>query len=180
MSDYVNTAELAGILELQDRQVRRLVERGVITADKDGSGHYRYDPVQAQEEYAAHLGELEGSLTSIREQIDEAESRIKRATADIKELELAEMRGEYHREEFVEEFVLDYIFAERAAVMALPGKLAPTLANKSDVSEVEEIIRREIDTILDDLKQYEYRPEYFAERLAAETGQEIETEQQRA
>lgn len=180
MSDYVNTAELAGILELQDRQVRRLVERGVITAEKDGSGHYRYDPMQAQEEYAAHLGELENSITALREQIDEAESRIKSATADIKELELAEMRGEYHREEFVEEFILDYIFAERSAVMVLPGKLAPTLAGKSDVSEVEEIIRREIDTILEDLKQYEYSPEYFAERLAVEIGQETDAEQRRA
>lgn len=180
MGKLASTAEISKIIGISDRQVRRLIDRGVLSAEVDEHGHYRLDPETAQDEYEAYTGADVESIAYWREQIDKAEADIKRATADVREMELAELRGEVHRVEFVTDLLLDCIYAERSAAMALPGKLAPIIAGMDDEAAIAELIQREVDAIKVDLSRFGYDPEHYAQRIADEGGITAEADEQEA
>ena len=180
MAELVNTSTIAKILEISDRQVRRLIDRGVLSAEVDGLGHYRLDPETAQDEYEAYTGADVESVAYWREQIDKADAAIKEATADVREMELAELRGEVHRVDFVTDLMIECILAERSAAMALPGKLAPVIAGMTDEDAIAELIQREVDAIQIDLSRFGYNPVYYAQRVAEEGGDTAAPDEQEA
>ena len=162
--------------------------------EKNEKGYLRFDPDTAQKEYRLHEASkskksavrldddyddlfddsgVKGAVAKLNYQRAKEEVRIKRATADVKELQRDEMLGIYHRAEFVEDWVTELILAQRSAMAALPGKLAPILAGETDESVIAARIKAEVRAIQEDLSQYEYNPGYYRERLAESQGKTI-------
>ena len=99
-----------------------------------------------------------------------AEADYKEAKAEQEKLRLAELQGNMHRSEYVEECVLQLALTTRSNLLALPGRLAVDLASMKDAEEISIFIRDEVNRILDDLSEFEYNPETYA-RMVAEREQ---------
>ena len=100
----------------------------------------------------------------------DAEARIKKAKAEVAELELKELRGKLHRAEDVEAIVTDSVLLIRSMLLALPGKLAVDLASMEDAAEVADRIKKEVYDVLNRMSEYEYDAEAYAERVKEREG----------
>ena len=193
MAERIGAVELSEQLGVTRQYVHKLSKAGILSYEKNEKGWFTYDPDEAREQFARFNAIKKGATSldnddqffddgSDDEVIDlkveraRQEVRIKRATADMKELERDEMLGIYHRAEFVEDWITELIFAQRSAMAALPGKLAPILAGETDEAVIAAIIKDEVRAIQEDLAQYEYSPGYFRERLAELQGKTINDE----
>ena len=95
----------------------------------------------------------------------EAEIKIKKAKADIAELEAQELQGIMHRSEDVAAMAEDLIYTVRDSLLALPGRLAVDVAGVSTAAEAAEIIKRDVYAVMKELSQYQYDPAKYAERV---------------
>ena len=190
MADRITSSELAVQLGITRQYVNKLTKAGVLPYDTNDRGWFTYDLDEAIEAFtrfnavkkgAASLDnddpvigdDQDGDVLDLKVERAWQEVRIKRATADIKEIERDEILGIYHRAEFVEDWVTDLILAQRSAMAALPGKLAPILAGETDEAVIAARIKDEVRAIQEDLSQYEYNPGYYRERLAELQGKSI-------
>lgn len=190
MAELITSPKLAELLGITRQHVHTLANDGVLSFEKNEKGWLLFDPEIATQEFERYEASKKGApridddlpfddedgVTSLKYQRALHEMRIKRATADIKELERDEMLGIYHRAEFVEDWVTELILAQRSAMAALPGKLAPILAGETDEAVIAARIKDEVRAIQEDLAQYEYNPGYYRERLAEIQGKTITDE----
>lgn len=95
----------------------------------------------------------------------EAEVKIKKAKADIAELEAQELQGIMHRSEDVAAMTEDLIYTVRDSLLALPGRLAVDVAGAGTAAEAAEIVKREVYAVMKELSQYQYDPAKYAERV---------------
>ena len=195
MAALIGSPQLAELLGISRQQVHNLATAGVLSFEKNEKGYLRFDPDTAQKEYRLHEASkksaprfdddddffpedgVKGAVAKLNYQRAKEEVRIKRATADMKELQRDELLGIYHRAEFVEDWVTELILAQRSAMAALPGKLAPLLVGETDESVIAARIKAEVRAIQEDLSQYEYDPGYYRERLAESKGKTITDEE---
>lgn len=193
MASRISSPQLGKLLGISRQQVTNLANAGVLSYKKNEKGYLRFDPDVAVREYEQYKASKKGGFWNDEDQhfgdgdksaaqalrFDKAkqEVRIKRAEADMKELARDEMLGIYHRAEFVEDWVTELILAQRSAMAALPGKLAPVLAGETDEAVIAARIKEEVRAIQEDLAQYEYRPGYYRERLAETQGKTITDDQ---
>lgn len=170
MEGRVGVARVAEAIGRTTRNVRQLAEKGVLTtAAKDADGEWSFDLAKSVEEYHAWKSATDASGKDWRLERDKQDARIKKAKAEMLELELDEMKGRYHRAEFVRDAFDDLIYAVRSSVLALPGKLAPELAEgKEQTAEFAAAIERECKDLLEGLSRYEYSADYYRERLRDE------------
>ena len=80
-------------------------------------------------------------------------ARLRRelAMAELKELELAERKGELVAADEAEKQMGSMILNAKSKLLALPGKLAPQLAGLHNAGIVESLIRAEIYAVLNEL-----------------------------
>jgi excisionase family DNA binding protein len=174
MGRGVTSSIVADALGIHKRTVNKLADKGVLSFKRDGRGYKIFDLETAQAEYDAYTGEgqADDEDTDWNVEQKKADTRIKRARADMLELEREEMMGRYHRAEFVADAMNELIFATRSKLLALPGKLAPVLTPMDDQAEVSAAIKREIVATLDELATYTYQPTYYRDRLREELRKE--------
>ena len=194
MAARITSPKLAELLGITRQQIHNLATDGVLSYETNDKGWFLFDPDVALREFdryeATKKGPVrlddagidlddgdDGATLNLKVERARQEVRIKRATADIKELERDEMLGIYHRGEFVEDWVTELILAQRSAMSALPGKLAPVLAGETDESVIAAKIKDEVRAIQEDLAQYEYTPGYYRERLAETLGKTVTDEE---
>ena len=87
----------------------------------------------------------------------------------MEELKLQEFKGELHRAEDVEQITTEHVMQVRAMLMALPNKLAVDLAHISTAAEAAERIRKEVQTVLEDLSTFRYDKEAYHKRMRERT-----------
>ena len=170
----VSSSVIAEQLGISRRTVTRLATSGVLTSEKDDRGHFIFDSAVAAEEYEAYIGGSDDDGVDWNVENKKADTRNKTIKGDMLQLELDEMKGRYHRSEFVEDAINDLVFAVRSHIIALPGKLGPTVAGISDVALCVDAIKRECNAVLEDLARYEYNPEHFRERLRDSGGMAVD------
>ena len=170
----VSSSVIAEQLGISRRTVTRLATSGVLTSEKDDRGHFIFDPAVAAEEYEAYIGGSDDDGVDWNVENKKADTRNKTIKGDMLQLELDEMKGRYHRSEFVEDAINDLVFAVRSHIIALPGKLGPAVAGISDVALCVDAIKRECNAVLEDLARYEYNPEHFRERLRDSGGMAVD------
>ena len=102
--------------------------------------------------------------TGLEQKKTEADIRLKDLKAERLELELKEIRGQFHRSEDVEAITNEFVFAVRSALLALPGRLAIDIAPAMTPDEASVRIRKEVSAILIELSGFEYDPEKYKNR----------------
>ena len=140
--EEISAPEAALLLGLPERSFFRLVETGVIPKNEDG----KYN-----------LGEVIDSYMQNRtapKNLKAEQTRLTAAQADLKELELAELRGELHRGEAVLKVWTENVSNTRSKLLAIPTKLAPKLIGK-DLQTTQARLKDAIYEALKELAEYD-------------------------
>lgn len=155
---------------LAGQSINQLTRDGVIKR-RDTPAGKRYNVVESVRAYTKYLrdkaaGRAEKGVPEDKElEKFEAEVKIKKAKADIAELEAQELQGIMHRSEDVAVMTEDLIYTVRDSLLALPGRLAVDVAGAGTAAEAAEIVKREVYAVMKELSQYQYDPAKYAERV---------------
>lgn len=168
-----STAVVASLFNLSKRRVQQLAKDGIIEGRKI-EGVYQFDLLSTVRKYIAYLSDKANGRDQKNRKTEEeklaAEADLKRAKADMAELQLKELRGQMHRSEDVEAITTDLVYTIRSMIIALPGRLAVDVAAVETAPEASEIIRRECYAVLEELSNYKYDPEEYAKRVREREG----------
>ena len=159
-----STRTMASLFGVTTRRVEQLKTEGII----QGEGRpIKYDLFPTVKSYIQYLSDkANGREKKATDQENEslkieAEARFKQAKAEMEELKLQEL----HRAEDVEQITTEHVMQVRAMLMALPNKLAVDLAHISTAAEAAERIRKEVQTVLEDLSTFRYDKEAYHKRM---------------
>ena len=143
-------AAVARRLDMTERNVRTLRDKGVLTEYKPGL----YDLEAATRQY---INFLRKKNPDAEEKVDYNTERAKlvRAKREGQELELQLRKNEVHTTEDVESVMTDMLIRFRTRLMAIPAKLSPTLTKKTEEVEIFKQLKAAVDEALEELADYD-------------------------
>lgn len=133
---YCKAEDPANLFALTGQWIKQLTRDGILKKWDTPAGK-RYNVVESTRAYVQYLREKAAGRNSkgIPESKElekfEAEVRIKRAKAQIAELEAQELQGIMHRSEDVAALTEDLLYTIHNSLVALPGRLAVDVSRTS-------------------------------------------------
>jgi phage terminase Nu1 subunit (DNA packaging protein) len=118
MSSLLDVKQVAALFDVSTRWVQRLVDEHGMPREERG----QYDAVTVVRWYIRFL-KKEASESDLHQR-----TRLQRANADLRELDLAKRRGEMVELEAIRNAVFDLILASKARFLSIPTKMAASLA----------------------------------------------------
>lgn len=178
--NYQKADVIARIIGKTVRRVQQLTQDGVLPTEETPQGR-RYDLLPTIMRYIRWQDErLEKKQpASIEEKLEkklDAEIKWKQAKADKSKLELDELKGTMHRAEDIEKLTNELVFAVRAMLLALPGRVAMDLAALNTAPEVSAYLAKHVAYLLDELATHEYNPDAYAALVREREGWKNETD----
>lgn len=167
----VNTKAISKMFNMTERNVRYLVEEGIIAR----VAHGRYDLNDTVSRYVTFLKMSYDGIdeNKVIESLEYEKWLHEKAKREKAELELAHIKKEMHKADEVEKIQNHMVMAFRSKMLSLPTKVAYQLASKDDPKEIEALLERDIHEALSELADYN-PSQYFEEDDDVEL--EIETE----
>lgn len=164
--NYQKVDVIARLFGKTVRRINQLSADGVLPTENTPEGR-RYDLLPTITRYIKYLEERIGrgqsqSMTDKLEKKLDAEIKYKQAKADKSKLELDELKGTLHRAEDIEKLTNEMVFAVRAMLLALPGRVAMDLAAINTAPEVSAYLAQHVAVLLDELATHEYNPDAYA------------------
>lgn len=177
--NLVKVDKIAEVFGVKVRRVQQLTQEGIIDTVEVQQGKRtlrRYDLWPTVSKYIKYLSDrAEGrekskSLAKLEEAKLQAEVDYKETKVKMESLKLEELEGRMHLAEDVEDMTTDLCLAVRSALLSLPGRLAVSVSEAQSAAEISEIIKTEINDILEELSMYEYDPKEYARRVRERQG----------
>lgn len=156
----VNTKVISKMFNMTERNVRYLVDDGVIAR----VAHGRYDLIDTVSRYVTFLKMSYDGIdeSKVIESLDYEKWLHEKAKREKAEIELAHIKKEMHKADEVEKVQNHMMMAFRSKLLSLPSKLALQLASKDDPKMIEALLERDIHEALAELA--DYNPlQYFVE-----------------
>lgn len=148
----VNQKQLAKILGLTDRHVRRLREEYGLFEKKDGKRTYTLETCIP--EYVEHkLNETGKASFSVSKEKQQAEHEEVKKKISI--LKLRKLKKQLHEAEDVKVFLEDMLYEFREQLLSFPNKVAPLIAGEDDVKTIAELLEKEVYLALSKLSGYD-------------------------
>ena len=149
----VNTKALAKMFNMTERNVRYLVEEGIIAR----VNHGRYDLIDTVSRYVTFLKMSNDGLdeSKVQESLEYEKWLHEKAKREKAEIELSHIKKEMHKADEVEKVLNHMLASFRSKMLALPSKAALFLASKDDPKEIEALLERDIYEALGELADYE-------------------------
>lgn len=169
------TAVIARLYGVDPRRIQQLNAAGIIKGHGRPAMYDLLPTIQALFQYQRQLIEgtkKEQEIAELEKTKLKAETDIKKAKAEIANLERDELAGKLHRAEDVEAITTDHVLFLRSMLMAMPGKLAVDLGGTHTAAEQAERVKQEVYYILDQLADYKYDPETYKKRVRERQGWE--------
>ena len=143
-------AAVARRLDMTERNVRLLRDKGVLTEYKPG--HYDLHTATVQ-----YINFLRQKNPEAEDKVDYNTERAKlvRAKRESQELELRVRKNELHMTEDIEKALTDMLVNFRTKLMAIPAKLSPIMAKKKDQTEIFKLMKAAIDETLEELADFD-------------------------
>lgn len=143
-------AAVARRLDMTERNVRMLRDKGVLTEYKPGL--YDLQTVTVQ-----YINFLRKKNPEAEDKVDYNTERAKlvRAKRESEELELQVRKNELHTTEDIEKALTDMLVNFRTKLMAIPAKLSPIMAKKKDQTEIFKLMKAAIDETLEELADFD-------------------------
>jgi phage terminase Nu1 subunit (DNA packaging protein) len=163
----LDTTQLAKLLLLTNRHVRRLTSDGVLIRARDETGSElrgRYELVENIQAYIKYQREalrLDDASDSRGAQLKNQKLAAEAQIADIK---LAQLRGEVHNSKDVEFVMTNMITYMKQHLLSIPSRVARLLVGATSFQKIYDVISREIEVVLRELT--DYNPEMFAPQNA--------------
>lgn len=147
MKLYTSKA-IATVLDMTDRNVRKLRAKGIIREAKPGL----YELIPTVNAYVDYLrGDNKDGDSYTRQR-----ARLTAAKADYAELETNRRKGELHETAEIEQAMSVLATNLRTRLLSLPTKLAPTLAQTAgDEAAIYGILRAELEAALEEMSHYD-------------------------
>lgn len=171
-SNAKNTDEISKLFGLTSRRVQQLAKEGIIPATTVNPYSFELEEaVKAYVEYLTNNGKKDRNSDVKKAENDKikAEADLKKTKASIAKIQLRELEGKMHRSEDVEAVMIDIIYHIKNMILALPGRLAIDVINKT-AAEASELIKMECYKILEELSTYKYDPEEYQKRVREREG----------
>lgn len=147
----VNQKELAQCLGISSRRVRQLREEGLFKLSQEGRGYGLEKSIQEYIEYKVNAET--GRRASIsKEKVQAEHEEVKK---QISLLKLRKLRRELHEAADVEAFLSDMLIRFKNRLLSLPSKLAMQVMGEEDINAVILIIKRELNSVLEELSAYD-------------------------
>ena len=143
-----NVKAVANFWGITERRVRQLKTEGFIREYKKGL--YRLD--EATQQYIRFLQKGGTDASVIDYQAEKA--KLIKAKRENEEIELAKKRQEVHSSDEIEQALKDILINFKTRIMAIPAKLSPVLAKKTDKAEIFALIKDETDKALEELSDF--------------------------
>lgn len=143
-------AAVARRLDMTERNVRLLRDKGVLTEYKPGL--YDLQTVTVQ-----YINFLRQKNPEAEDKVDYNTERAKlvRAKRESEELELQVRKNELHTTEDIQKALTDMLVNFRTKLMAIPAKLSPIMAKKKDQTEIFKLMKAAIDETLEELADFD-------------------------
>ena len=139
----VGWQECVVFLKIPERTFYKMVKDGILPKRADGV----YVLGEVAEAYFKNKFGGDG--------IRAAKLRYELANAELKEIDLAERKGELVKISDVNKQVGDNILNAKNKLLAMPGKIAPEITGMNDTRAIEGILKREIYAALTELAEYD-------------------------
>ena len=166
----IKSTELAKILNLSDRHIRRLAEENVIV--KNGQGKYLL--LESLQNYISYLNNKNAGDEDLKDQkLREEIEKIKKDT-ELKEIKIQELTNQLHPASIVKEVMTTMLTNIKGKFLSLPNKLAPSIIGCENLAEIQEKVLDGIVDILNELS--EYNPELFKTKEMYEEEEEEKQE----
>jgi phage terminase Nu1 subunit (DNA packaging protein) len=167
---------IAALLGKSGERIRQLSKEGVIPFVKVGA-LYKYDKEQVYQAYIAHLeGRLKDNAKSgeVADNKLSAEAKLKNAQAEIKELELAELKEQLLNAEDVKDLTSAIVFACREKMLSQPGRYSVDLAEicgvPKAVTKISDYLTKAIKVDLTELSELKFDAEAYRRRVRERKG----------
>ena len=158
MDTIVTTSDLARVLGLSDRRIRQLHQEEVLK--QVTRGNFRLtEAVQAYIKFIQSGGNTETSQLNFKDE----RTLLTRAQRVREEIELDLLKKVGHRGEDIKILPVPILSAFRSRCLAIPQKAAPLVAGKTEVTEIQTIIKKEVNDALKELSEID--PEGFVTDL---------------
>lgn len=174
-NSIVGSGTLAKLIGKTQRSIQTYAADGILSVIKENK-NLKFDLFVVIPEYLK-FKEDEYKKNSAEAEIVNQEKRKAKAEADLKthkakmaKLELAEIEGEMHRSCDVEEMTSQLVLEVKNRLLALPGQLAIDLAKLDDPAQISAQIEKQVNSILNDLSNYEYNPNEYKKRVRERAG----------
>lgn len=146
---FVSVELIAERLNLTPRRVQQLSAEGVLPKSADGL----YDLIGCYEGYIRYLQVRVYGRDTLGEDAQHHKTRLLKAQADERELEVARRLGLVVDIEAAAGLLTGVIGASRAKLLALPTKLAPQMIGVESAREVRALLEEEIHGALNELAE---------------------------
>lgn len=169
--------DAARFLNLSEQRISMMVKEGKITP-LGSTPVMTFDLVAVVH---AYLEQTKGGDAAASAKLDQirADVDLKRAKAEKAQIELDEFKAIMHRSEDVEAITNDLVASVRGGILSLPGRLAVDLASLDTPRECSARVKRECNTLLEELSGYEYNPDEYKKRVRErERMRELEEEEE--
>lgn len=165
---FIKTADVCALTGKSNQWIGQLTSQGTIFKKKTSHGSL-YELAPTIRAYVDMLGTRAEKKDKTAQELEkeklEGDARYKQAKATLAEFDAKEREGKMHRSEDVAALTEDLIFAIRGALLALIGRLAIDVPMAKDQTEAEEIIRKEVYKVMEDLSGYRYDAAKYQERV---------------
>lgn len=146
MTKIVNQKQLAEIIGITDRHVRRLEEQGII--NKTGNG--KYDLTSCIDAYYKHKYRPPSNAEYEREHA--LHEKVKR---EIAEIELMELKGNMHKADDIKRIMTGMLINFKGKMLTIPGTVSARLINQSNPNVIDNILTKEVKVALQELSEYD-------------------------
>ncbi len=142
----VSTQELSNVIGITTRHINRLDDEGVFK--KIGRGQYKL--CESVQTYIANYVRQKDDDDS-EVSYSEEKALLTKAQREKAEIELAELREEMYRSDYIIPIFQELLLGVRNRMLAIPQRCAPQVMAADELIDVQEIIKREIYDALTEL-----------------------------
>lgn len=146
-----NVRVIAHLLDLTETRVRQLRDEGILTETIPG----HYPLVGTVQAYVKYLRRGNSSKEEYADQRKE-QALLTKAKREHAELDLEIRKNQVHYGEDVEKICLQLLLNFRQRLLAVPSKTAPILSQKTDPNDIQEILSREVQEVLEEISDLQH------------------------
>ncbi|MBY8974641.1 terminase small subunit [Rhodobacteraceae bacterium NNCM2] len=162
----VSKTDLASIMGVATQTLDQWLNRGMPYVSKPGAGSGKAYVFDLGQVISWRLEYERSQLNAAGADVDLSEAKRRKAAAEatLAEMALAEAEGRLLKAEDVDAMVIGFVTVAKTRLLAMPSKLAPTLATLTEPGECEAEVKQEVYDALRELSSME--PEGLDKALA--------------
>ena len=154
-NQIIKGVELAKLLGLSERHIRRLSEENIVK--KNGQGKYLL--LESTLSYIEYLKTVNSGDVDLKDEKIKTEITKNKRDIELKSLKIAELKNQLHSAIIIEEVMTSMLLGIKGKLLSIANKLAPMLIGIETLGEIQDIIQESISDSLVELS--EYSPELF-------------------